>query len=710
MNKTININLGGLPFVLDDSAFNKLDRYLKAIKSHFTNYESYDEIMNDIEIRVGELLQENIKSRLIVNEADIDQIITIMGRPEDFGAEPMDETEQAQENQQAKRSSDNFTGKKYSTGKKLFRNQNKKMLAGVSAGLAAYFGVNVLLFRILFIVLSFGGGVGIPIYILMWIFVPKAKTSADYLAMRGENASVSNIAEYFEKGFNRFSDEVNSITDDISSKVKDGQYKEKAKGFIQDLEDNLLLAWNKLIKLIHPFFKLIGVILLGIFAFTWVSLMVVLVTALPLIKYISSNSTIINIIASLNSIVVFVIPLVFLVLWALKILFKSTVSNTLKKSLLIFWVSNFICLLVMGGLTANDYRAAYSETGNVPLNINSKNEIRLKISSEDVSDYQVFSFRYGNNGNLIVEQTPALIIKKSEDAQWHLQKKMKSQGQNNEEARQNLNCIEYNISSDSNTISFSDFVTIKKDCKYRVQDVDLILYIPVGATFRFQDDRILWMIRDVEVNKAQMPNGFTYNLKDKLYKMTDDGLSCVDCTQEELNKVIYNGNQDDIDIDDLPADYILQMNEKSENIPIIPDQELTISMDKITATPEGMTRDNIQINIRQSENDKMHIVEKLKYYSRQPLSTDEITNMYKVKLFNNEMVLSNVYLLPAGNMNSVLDVTLFIPDKTKVKFDEKIIQYLTDVTFNPENPHSTDDLNNDTWEMTTTGLKCLSCE
>ena len=91
MNKTININLGGFPFIIDEAAYSKLDRYLSSIKNHFTTNESYQEIMNDIELRVGEILNDKPQGRLIINEEDIDEVISIMGTPEDFGADSLEE-------------------------------------------------------------------------------------------------------------------------------------------------------------------------------------------------------------------------------------------------------------------------------------------------------------------------------------------------------------------------------------------------------------------------------------------------------------------------------------------------------------------------------------------------------------------------------------------------------------------------------------------
>ena len=89
MNKTININLGGIFFHIDELAYQKLKLYLDAIRRSLSDDpQGRDEILNDIELRIGELLSERIKNeRQVINEADIDEITKIMGKPEDYLAD-----------------------------------------------------------------------------------------------------------------------------------------------------------------------------------------------------------------------------------------------------------------------------------------------------------------------------------------------------------------------------------------------------------------------------------------------------------------------------------------------------------------------------------------------------------------------------------------------------------------------------------------------
>ena len=175
MNKTININLGGVFFHIDEIAYQKLKLYLDAIRRSLSDDpQGRDEILNDIEHRIGELLSERVKdTRQVVNETDIDEITKIMGKPEDY---LVDEEIFEDEPKYGHKSS----------SKKLFRDGEDKFLGGVSSGLGHYFGIDAIWIRILWIVLVVAGfGTGIPIYILLWILLPAAETTAEKLQMKG---------------------------------------------------------------------------------------------------------------------------------------------------------------------------------------------------------------------------------------------------------------------------------------------------------------------------------------------------------------------------------------------------------------------------------------------------------------------------------------------------------------------------------------------
>lgn len=211
MNKIFNINLGGYPFVIDDEAYHILDKYLSTIKKHFKKSEGCEDIVSDIESRIAELFNEHSKGQPIVSMRDVEAVIEIMGSPKDFGAADDDFEESHTTASSGKKT-------KFNTGKRLYRDTDDKVIGGICSGLAAYFGVaDPIIFRILFVLLFFGG-VGVLLYPFLWIVVPKAKTSAEKLSMKGEPVNVNNIAKQVEEELNNLSTTITDFAKDISNK------------------------------------------------------------------------------------------------------------------------------------------------------------------------------------------------------------------------------------------------------------------------------------------------------------------------------------------------------------------------------------------------------------------------------------------------------------------------------------------------------------
>lgn len=209
MNKVLNINLGGMPFTIDEDAYAQLQTYLETIHHHFRETEGYEEITTDIEIRIAELFQERLESRSIITLADVKNVITIMGTPEDFGAEPIGAA--APESKSGGRW-------QFKTGKRLFRNPEDKAIGGVCAGIAAYLGVeDPVWVRLFFVLLTISGGFGIPLYIILWAILPEAKTASDRLAMRGEPANVSNIGRIIQEEFSHVSGKMSELGEELKA-------------------------------------------------------------------------------------------------------------------------------------------------------------------------------------------------------------------------------------------------------------------------------------------------------------------------------------------------------------------------------------------------------------------------------------------------------------------------------------------------------------
>lgn len=194
MDRVIKVNIGGLPFSMGKDAYDELNRYLELLSNYYSNNGVKDEIVEEIEQRIAELLSERGYSDRVVDITIVKEIISILGDPHDFDSSKEEGT-QAQ-----------------SRAKKLYRDLKNKIFGGVLAGLANYINVNVTLIRIAVVITLFlsllwfdrsplllfivGG------YLLLWIFMPAAKTVEQRYSMKGKSISLENIEENIKEGVN----------------------------------------------------------------------------------------------------------------------------------------------------------------------------------------------------------------------------------------------------------------------------------------------------------------------------------------------------------------------------------------------------------------------------------------------------------------------------------------------------------------------------
>ena len=181
MKKIININLSGRVIPIEDSAYESLQRYIESLRRYFANEEGRDEIINDIESRIAELMNDKIrKGASAVTEADIEEIIQSMGRVEDFEEAETIETATAATTADTE---GQHQRKRQSKGR-LYRDNSDKLLGGVCSGIASYMNVDPSVIRLLFAIITFGGfGFGFLLYILLWIILP-AKDLDTYVGKR----------------------------------------------------------------------------------------------------------------------------------------------------------------------------------------------------------------------------------------------------------------------------------------------------------------------------------------------------------------------------------------------------------------------------------------------------------------------------------------------------------------------------------------------
>jgi phage shock protein PspC (stress-responsive transcriptional regulator) len=188
MKKTFSVNLGNRVYNIDDDAYMRLREYLDRIESYFSDEKEREDIINDIETRLSELFSERLSaSRQVITLADVDDAIRIMGDPGEIGG--------------AKGKSEPYSRNYQYRRRRLYRDPDNRVLGGVCGGLGAYLDIDPVILRVILVVLFFAFGIGLLVYLIMWIVVPEASTTAQKLEMRGDPVNASNIGNFIRDEF-----------------------------------------------------------------------------------------------------------------------------------------------------------------------------------------------------------------------------------------------------------------------------------------------------------------------------------------------------------------------------------------------------------------------------------------------------------------------------------------------------------------------------
>lgn len=212
MKKTVTANISGIVFHIDEDAYKKLQQYLSLLEEHFTNSDGKDEILSDLENRIAEMFQEKLNSsKKVITIRDVNEVISQLGEPEQIGNP---------EEEDKKETSDYSSGSGEKTAKRLFRDPDNKYIAGVSGGLGAFFNIDSTWIRVAFVVFTFFYGFGPLLYIILWIAVPKAVTTAEKLEMRGEKVNLSNIERSIKEELTDLKENIKEFSEETRRNLK----------------------------------------------------------------------------------------------------------------------------------------------------------------------------------------------------------------------------------------------------------------------------------------------------------------------------------------------------------------------------------------------------------------------------------------------------------------------------------------------------------
>lgn len=534
MNKTVNINLSGIFFHIDEDAYAKLQHYFDAIKRSLANVQGREEIIADIEARIAELFSEKIKNeRQVVSSREVDEVIAIMGQPEDYMVD--DEIFEDEP----------YYARPKRSGKQLFRDTEHSYVGGVSSGLGHYLGISAIWIRLLWIILTIASsGAFILIYIALWIFVPEAKTTADKLSMRGEEVNISNIEKKIREGF-----------DGVAGKVRDVDYEKYGARAKSGASNAATGIGSGILFLLNIFVKLIGVLLLLIAGSTLISLFIGLFTVGTFGLYDAPWTDYIEMAAIgaplwLISLLVFFavgIPFFFLFILGLKILVKKlrSIGTTAKLVLLGLWLLSLIGLAVIGIQQATQRAFDGEVVATETLPVNPGDTLFLAMRSNPRYSSGVYrselEINYDENDNKVMYTTDVrLVVKSTKDSSAMLEIVKLAEGKDNKDARERAENISYTYNFTGDRLELDSYLTSSLSNNFRDQRVRVTLFLPEG-TVLYTDDNISSFHRSSDY----YGNILDYGEEEEFLTVGENTVICETCPEEEVEEWDNEENWDE---------------------------------------------------------------------------------------------------------------------------------------------------------------------
>ncbi|MFC6097963.1 PspC domain-containing protein [Flavobacterium qiangtangense] len=536
MNKTVNINLGGMFFHIDEDAYQKLNRYFEAVKRSLSNSTGKDEIMKDIEMRIAELLTEkNRGDKQVVGMKDVEEVIVVMGQPEDYRIddEGAPETTFAF-NSDAKRK------------KKLYRDKDKGMIGGVAAGFGHYLGIDALWIRILFIISPFiTFGTSLVIYLILWILMPPAETTTEKLEMTGEPVNISNIEKKVREEFDSLSEKFKNVDYD--------KYGNQAKNAGERIGNTLSSIILKIFSIIG---KVIGAFLVVTAASTLVSLLLFAITAgsltfgeFPWTEYVENFTDVPLWIIGLLTLGAIGIPFFFLLILGLKLLITNmkSIGNTIKYTLLALWLISVGILIAFGIKQATQFSFDNKVVIKENIAISSTDTLRIKFRYDDfytksIGENREFIFTQDSIGkDVIFSNDIELNLLNTDEKQAYIQIEKVAEGKSSTEAKKRAERINYNFKVQGNTLILDNFFTTELSNKYRNQEIKIYLYLPEG-TLLAPDESVERFTRNYNTNLTLFTDYQDEGNKNFTYRVSKTELKCLNCPAK-----LYDENGDEIE-------------------------------------------------------------------------------------------------------------------------------------------------------------------
>lgn len=358
MEKVIKVSISGIAFTLEEDAYILVNQYLLDLSNYYSNKENGKEVIESIEERLGELLVERRVGEGIISTAIVAEVISILGKPDDF-----EQYAQSGERQKGE-----------IKAKKLFRDPSNKIFGGVIGGFAAYFGVDVNIVRTLVVILFFlaavsthfaGGAITIFLYIVLWIVIPKAKTFEQRCAMKGVSPSIENIHK-------RVEEEISSL----SSKIED--VAKETKPFWSTLGNFI----GKCIGMILTIIGIVGLVMI-VLLFSGVQIFSTSFNDLAILLFDTSRTN--AIIIKVSVLLATLLPFVGMLYGGIQLLFGFR-SPKWKPGLIVFiiWVMSLIASITLITISVLPYKDKQTFSRNESVSVSDT----IYISYTDIEKWR----------------------------------------------------------------------------------------------------------------------------------------------------------------------------------------------------------------------------------------------------------------------------------------------------------------------------------
>ena len=545
MNKTVNINLGGMFFHIDEDAYQKMTRYFDAIKRSLCNSSGHDEIIKDIEMRVSELLNEKqISDKHVIGLKDVDEVIAVMGQPEDYIIEDDSTASSTYNNTDNRRT------------KKLYRDKEKGMIGGVSSGLGYYFGIDAVWIRIVLILLVFAGfGTGILAYIILWIVTPEAITTSEKLEMTGEPVTISNIEKKVREEFDNVSDKFKNVDyDKYGNQIKTGA--SKLGNSFGDFIMTIFKIFAKFLGVIliitgitTLFFLLIGIFTLGSGAFI----------DFPWQNFVEAGNFTDYPIWAFGLLMFFTvgIPFFFLALLGFKLLAPNmkSIGNIAKYTLLALWLIAVSLAISIGVKQASAFAVDGRVVKKETFNLKPTDTLFIKFTHNDyfaknLEDRNNFMITQDSTGtDIIYSNEVSLKIERTDEKLPYIQIEKEAKGKSLSEAKKRAEQIKYSYKIEGSQLIFDNYLLTDLKNKYRDQEIEITLYLPKGTLIKPDDS-----MRDYDRTDGDY---FLWNPDSSIniYKVEDNKIRCINCDIDQE----YN-NEEDAENDNKQTSIIINEN------------------------------------------------------------------------------------------------------------------------------------------------------